>query len=110
MVEVPTFGSSGYYPASQTAEYTEDYQAGEKGADYLQQLCIDWEKAAELPADSPIRHVSVRIGNAVSRLNPNRAQSFPSGHENFYLGVVLGRRGGVIQSLIVPFWLGELLS
>jgi len=70
----------GYYPPSTTAEYTEDSVGGE-GND-LADLCKDWEASAQLPTDSPTRLVTVRIG------------------------LVLGREGGVIRNMILPFWLG----
>ena len=52
--------------------------------DFLARLCVDWEETARLPPDQGqgCRSVSLRSG------------------------VVLGRHGGMIQQLIVPFWLG----
>ena len=47
--------------------------------DFLARLCVDWEAAAQVQG---CRSVSLRSG------------------------VVLGRNGGMIQQLIVPFWLG----
>lgn len=70
----------GYYPPSDTKEYTEDSVEG-KG-DFLSQLCREWERVAQLPENSPTRHATVRIG------------------------LVLGRDGGMIQNLYVPFFLG----
>ncbi|XP_055531674.1 epimerase family protein SDR39U1 [Wyeomyia smithii] len=50
--------------------------------DFMSKLCHEWEKAANLPENSICRAVKIRCG------------------------VVIGREGGMIQSLILPFWLG----
>lgn len=70
----------GYYPPSDTTEYTED--SPPSSADALTTLCADWEKSAKLPDGCKTRLVTLRIG------------------------VVLGRGGGVIQQTIWPFWFG----
>ena len=71
----------GYYPTSETAEYTEDTPP-QPESNFLAKLCCDWEQSAILPADHPSRHVTLRIG------------------------LVLGRDGGTIKSMIWPFWFG----
>lgn len=48
----------------------------------MSKLCIAWEKAATLKPESTCRNVKIRTG------------------------VVLGRDGGMIKSLIVPFFFG----
>lgn len=50
--------------------------------DFMSKLCIEWEKSATLPTNSECRQVKIRTG------------------------VVLGRDGGMIKSLIVPFYMG----
>ena len=70
----------GYYPPSDTVEYTEDFPPS--SADTLTRLCNDWEDSAKLPDNCKTRLVTLRIG------------------------VVLGRSGGVIQQTIWPFWFG----
>jgi len=70
----------GYYAASESAEYTEDSDGGDAGV--LGELCRDWEAAAQLPPGCSTRLATVRIG------------------------LVLGREGGVIHNLILPFWFG----
>lgn len=45
-------------------------------------LCHDWEEAAKLPKDSNIRQVTIRSG------------------------VVLGRNGGMIKQIYLPFFFG----
>ncbi|XP_058821788.1 epimerase family protein SDR39U1 [Topomyia yanbarensis] len=50
--------------------------------DFMSRLCHEWEKAANLSDNSICRSVKIRSG------------------------VVIGRNGGMIQSLILPFWLG----
>ncbi|EFX83469.1 hypothetical protein DAPPUDRAFT_301869 [Daphnia pulex] len=70
----------GYYPPHPSKEYTE-YSAGGKG-DYFAELCTDWESVAKLPAEVGVRQVTIRSG------------------------VVLGRRGGMIAQLYLPFFFG----
>ena len=70
----------GYYPPSDTVEYTED--SPPSSANELTRLCNDWENSAELPEGCKTRLVKLRIG------------------------VVMGRSGGIIQQSIWPFWLG----
>ncbi|KAK2164053.1 hypothetical protein LSH36_69g01031 [Paralvinella palmiformis] len=75
-----TASAVGYYRPSQTAEYTEESPGGD--FDYLSRLCTDWEQAAKLVADINVRQAVVRIGLA------------------------LGREGGIIKTMYVPFFLG----
>lgn len=70
----------GYYPPSETVEYTED--SPPSSANELTRLCNDWENSAELPEGCKTRLVKFRIG------------------------VVMGRTGGIIQQSIWPFWFG----
>lgn len=70
----------GYYPPSETVEYTED--SSPSSANELTRLCNDWENSAELPEGCKTRLVKFRIG------------------------VVMGRTGGIIQQSIWPFWFG----
>ena len=53
----------GYYPPSDSKEYTEESQEG-KG-DFLANLCTEWEEAAQLPQDCETREVVVRIGRLI---------------------------------------------
>jgi uncharacterized protein len=50
--------------------------------DFMSELCVEWEKAATLSENNLCRLVKIRTG------------------------VVLGREGGMIQSLILPFYFG----
>ncbi|XP_058444041.1 epimerase family protein SDR39U1 [Malaya genurostris] len=59
---------------------TEDTETVE--FDFMSRLCHEWEKAANLSDNSICRSVKIRSG------------------------VVIGRDGGMIKSLILPFWLG----
>lgn len=70
----------GFYPPSTKAEYTEDSPGGT--SDFLAKLACAWEQAAKLPDNSSCRSVTIRSG------------------------VVLGRSGGMIKQLFVPFFLG----
>lgn len=72
-------GVSNYKPNDKKV-YTEDDPS--EDYDYLSKLCIDWEKAATIPKETGVRNVKIRTG------------------------VVLGREGGMIQSLFVPFFMG----
>ncbi|KAG8455537.1 hypothetical protein GDO86_001653, partial [Hymenochirus boettgeri] len=69
----------GYYPPSQTKEYTEESHGGD--ADFLSRLVKDWEEAAILPMDSKLTSRLVRVRS----------------------GVVLGRNGGALASMLLPF-------
>ena len=48
----------------------------------MSELCIEWEKAATIEKSSGVRNVKLRTG------------------------VVLGREGGMIQQLFMPFFMG----
>ncbi|XP_053558230.1 epimerase family protein SDR39U1 [Bombina bombina] len=71
----------GYYPPSRTQQYTEDSPGGD--ADYLSRLVRDWEAAAHLSHSGTLKPdtqlVIVRSG------------------------VVLGRDGGALPSMLWPF-------
>ncbi|XP_011349929.1 epimerase family protein SDR39U1 isoform X2 [Ooceraea biroi] len=62
------------------AEYTEESKC--ESYDFLSRLCHDWEEAARLPEASNIRQVTIRSG------------------------VVLGKNGGMIKQIYLPFLLG----
>ncbi|XP_034238844.1 epimerase family protein SDR39U1 isoform X1 [Thrips palmi] len=70
----------GIYPPSSTAEYTEDTPT--QPTDFLSELAIAWEGAAKLPPEAGVRQVILRSG------------------------VVLGRFGGMVQQLYLPFFFG----
>lgn len=72
-------GVSNYKPNDKKV-YTEEDPS--EDYDFLSNLCIDWEKAATLPKEIGVRNVKIRTG------------------------VVLGREGGMIQSLFLPFFMG----
>lgn len=85
---------AGYYPPSETFEYDENWTqpdrlqvpaTGDTGAGkYLMELARDWEKASELDESRApeVRRVIIRAG------------------------VVIGRDGGMIANLKIPFSLG----
>ncbi|KAM4810326.1 epimerase family protein SDR39U1 [Rhinophrynus dorsalis] len=70
----------GYYPPSETIQYSEDSPGG--NADFLSRLVRDWEEAAQLPD----KHSA-----AITQLVRVRS------------GVVLGRNGGALPSMLWPF-------
>lgn len=72
-------GVSNYKPDLKKV-YTEDDPSIDY--DFMSKLCIEWEKAATISNDVGVRNVKIRSG------------------------VVLGREGGMIASLIYPFWFG----
>uniref|UniRef100_T1J546 DUF1731 domain-containing protein n=1 Tax=Strigamia maritima TaxID=126957 RepID=T1J546_STRMM len=74
-----TVSGVGYYKPSLTEEYTEDSQGG--NFDYFSRLCTDWENAAKL-SGTTTRRVTIRSG------------------------VVLGRQGGMIKQIFLPFYIG----
>ncbi|CAH1968281.1 unnamed protein product [Acanthoscelides obtectus] len=77
-----TISGVGAYKPDPQKEYTEESPCGE--FDFFSKLCKDWEKAAELNCDAKqkCRVVTIRSG------------------------VVLGREGGMIKQLYLPFYLG----
>lgn len=60
--------------------YTEENKC--ESYDFLSKLCHDWEAAAQLPKDCNVRQVTIRSG------------------------VVLGRSGGMIKQIYLPFFFG----
>lgn len=70
----------GIYKPSTTVEYDEDSDVS-LPFDFLSELCHEWEEAAKLPGED-VRSVIVRSG------------------------VVLGRQGGMIKQLYIPFFFG----
>lgn len=72
-------GVSNYKPDNKKV-YTEYDEC--KKYDYMSDLCIEWEKAATIDKSVGVRNVKIRTG------------------------VVLGREGGMIKSLYLPFFFG----
>ena len=68
------------YKPDENKVYTEEDKI--ESYDYMSELCIAWEKAATIDKDTGCRNVKLRTG------------------------VVLGREGGMIQSLYMPFFFG----
>lgn len=75
-----TISGVGIYRPCEDIEYTEESRNEEY--DFLSKLCHEWEAAAKIPSDNNVRQVTIRSG------------------------VVLGRRGGMIKQLYLPFYLG----
>lgn len=71
-------GVSLYQPSDK--KYTENDNG--KDYDFMSKLCLVWEEAANIPEKSNVRLVKIRSG------------------------AVIGREGGMIKSLLVPFWFG----
>ncbi|XP_039308382.1 epimerase family protein SDR39U1 isoform X2 [Solenopsis invicta] len=74
-----TISGVAYYEPNGTV-YTEESKC--EPYDFLSRLSHDWEEAARLPKESNIRQVTIRSG------------------------VVLGRNGGMIKQIYLPFFLG----
>lgn len=70
----------GVYQPSETEEYSEDSRPVEY--DFLSKLALAWEKASILPPNINCRQVNIRSG------------------------VVLGKDGGMIKQLYLPFYFG----
>lgn len=66
------------YKPNENKIYTEEDHV--EKYDYMSELCIEWEKAATLEKSSGVRNIKLRTG------------------------VVLGREGGMIQQLYLPFF------
>nr|CAD7609447.1 unnamed protein product [Timema genevievae] len=75
-----TISGVGIYKPSPDREYTEDSLIPE--FDFLSKLCHEWERAARLPQNLGVRQVVIRSG------------------------VVLGKNGGMVKQLYIPFYLG----
>ena len=71
-----------YPPGDNSIEYDENSKIKEGEGGYMSRLVKDWEAAATLPPNVPTRNVFLRAG------------------------VVLGRNGGMIQQIFLPFYLG----
>nr|XP_054748602.1 epimerase family protein SDR39U1-like [Lytechinus pictus] len=74
----------GYYPASASAEYTEESTVHDQDQDYLGRLCVEWERSMG-PLDGQedgVRKVVVRTA------------------------VVLGKTGGAMGQMKWPFYFG----
>ncbi|HEY1428783.1 MAG TPA: NAD-dependent epimerase/dehydratase family protein, partial [Candidatus Tumulicola sp.] len=69
----------GYYGASETATFTENSPPGD---DFLAQVCVGWEREAFRARDFGMRAVVVRTG------------------------VVLGKDGGALATMLPPFKMG----
>ncbi|XP_063236057.1 epimerase family protein SDR39U1 [Bacillus rossius redtenbacheri] len=75
-----TISGVGIYKPSSSEEYDEDSDL--TAFDFLSRLCHKWEEGGQLPAGTGVRQVTVRSG------------------------VVLGKYGGMIRQLYVPFYMG----
>lgn len=75
-----TMSGVGYYQPNPFKEYTEYSKGGDH--DFLSRLTVKWEEAGNLPESLNVRRVVVRSG------------------------VVLGRDGGMIQQIFLPFFMG----
>ncbi|KAK9502875.1 hypothetical protein O3M35_011566 [Rhynocoris fuscipes] len=76
-----TISGVGIYKPGGLECYDEFSQVG-PSFDFLSKLALEWEKAATLPPEIGVRNVVIRSG------------------------VVLGRQGGMIKSMFIPFYLG----
>ncbi|XP_048514588.1 epimerase family protein SDR39U1 isoform X2 [Athalia rosae] len=74
-----TISGVAYYPPDKK-EYNEESVCDKY--DFLSELCHEWEAAAKLPEGTDVRQVTIRSG------------------------VVLGRNGGMIKQIFIPFYLG----
>lgn len=75
-----TISGVGYYPPSVSVEYDEDSHP--EKSDFFSELCESWENAGRLADNCATRRVIIRSG------------------------VVLGRDGGMIKQINIPFLLG----
>jgi len=71
-----------YPPGDNSIEYDEYSKIEGDAGGYMSRLVRDWEEAATLPQNVPTRNVFLRSG------------------------VVLGRNGGMIQQIFLPFYFG----
>ncbi len=83
---------SGIYPPSISTEYDE-YSSIDEKANYFTRLCVAWEASATVV---PIRSVILRLGTA----------NCPYEQFVHFIGVVLGRSGGIIGNTFWQYYLG----
>lgn len=76
-----TISGVGIYNPSSEKEYDEKSEVG-PSFDFLSKLALEWESVAHLPAELGVRQVIIRSG------------------------VVLGRHGGMIKQMYIPFFFG----
>ncbi|KRX96292.1 Epimerase family protein SDR39U1 [Trichinella pseudospiralis] len=76
-----TASGIGYYPPGTSEIFTENSEVN-CWNDYFSKLCQEWEIAGDLGEKAIHRRVTVRIG------------------------LVLGRNGGALRQMYLPFWLG----
>jgi len=76
-----TISGVGIYKPGEETNFDENSEVG-TSFDFLSKLAIEWEKAAQLPPTLNVRNVIVRSG------------------------VVLGRTGGMIKQMYLPFFFG----
>lgn len=76
-----TISGVGIYQPSTENEYDENSRVSES-FDFLSKLALEWEKVAQLPPEIGVRQVVIRSG------------------------VVLGRHGGMIKEMYIPFFFG----
>lgn len=84
--------------------YTESDRV--KGYDYMSNLCLNWEKAATLPCTAK---------KSIRSVKEKRIQNYKDKKSNWHslffqirlrTGVVMGRGGGMIKSIWLPFYIG----
>ncbi|XP_031835284.1 epimerase family protein SDR39U1 isoform X2 [Nomia melanderi] len=75
-----TISGVAYYKPDNDIEYTEESNC--EKYDFLSELCHKWETAAQIPPNSNIRQITIRSG------------------------VVLGKDGGMIKQIYLPFFMG----
>ena len=75
-----TISGVNYYSLNQTEVFDEDSDS--KKNDFFSNLCHDWEEAGNLPTSCPTRRVIIRSG------------------------IILGKNGGFISQIWLPFFLG----
>lgn len=81
-VYVQITGVGIYPPGDNDVIYDEDSKVQESDGGFMSRLVMDWEEAAKLPPEVATRNVFVRSG------------------------VVLGRNGGMIKQIFLPFFMG----
>ena len=71
-----------YPPGDNNVTYDESSEIEASDGGFMSRLVVDWEDAARLPPEVPTRNVFIRSG------------------------VVLGRNGGMIKQIFIPFFMG----
>lgn len=95
----------GIYKPDPVREYDE-YTKVEEGFDYISKLAVEWENSSKLTDECPTRRVIIRSGTYMLLLKIPYPFIIIYQLPKSFTGVVLGRTGGMINQVFLPFYFG----